>query len=64
MKPSLSLRVLNAYINDCKQIDHCFGLLHDVLLNSLYYIDVLDVRDSISGVAETFHVIPEALIKL
>jgi hypothetical protein len=73
-EPSPSLRGLNAYVNDCKQIGHCLGLLHCDLLNSLDVthpimkdiddFDVLDVRDNIPGIAETFHVISEASIML
>jgi hypothetical protein len=49
-------------------------LLHDDLLHSLNVTDfiaegvddlnVLDVRDSIPGIAEMFYVVPEALIIL
>jgi hypothetical protein len=71
---SLGLRGLNAYVSDCKQIEHYFGLSHGDLLNSLDIthlvvkdiddLDVLDVQDSAPGIAEMFHVVPEALIML
>jgi hypothetical protein len=70
-KPSPGLRSLNAYISDYKQIGHHSELLHGDLLHSLHIsdsvtkniddLDVLNVRD---GIAEMFHIIPEALIML
>jgi hypothetical protein len=73
-KLSLDLGSLNAYVNNYKQIGHHFGLLHGDLLHSLDVTDsvtegidnlnVLDVRDSIPGLTETFHIVPEALIML
>jgi hypothetical protein len=51
-----------------------FWLLHGYLLYSLDIadpvmegvddLDVLDVRDSVPGIAEIFHVVPEAFIML
>jgi hypothetical protein len=71
---SLSLRGLNAYIDNCEQISHRFGLLHGDLLNifdiahpvtkGIDDLDVLDVWESILGVAKIFHVVSEALIML
>jgi hypothetical protein len=63
---------LYAYIGNCKQIGYRLGLLYGDLLHSLDItdpitkgiddLDVLDVRDSISGIAETFHVVLETFI--
>jgi hypothetical protein len=49
-----------------------FGLLYDNLLDNLditdpimkgiYDLNVLNVRDSVPDIAETFHIIPKALI--
>jgi hypothetical protein len=71
-EPSLSLGGLNAYISDYKQISHCLGLLHGDFLDSLDIanpimkaiddFDVLDVRDSVLGIAEMFHIVSEAFI--
>jgi hypothetical protein len=64
---------LYAHVGDYEQIDHCLGLLHGDLLHSLDVdpitegiddLDVLDVRDSVPGIIETFHVVPETLIIL
>ncbi len=65
---------LYAHISDCEQISHRLGLFHGDLLHSLDIadpvvegiddLDVLDVRDSVPGVAEIFHVVPETLIML
>jgi hypothetical protein len=73
-KSSPGFRSSNAYISDCEQIGHSFGLLHGNLLHSLDVanfvtknidnLDVLDIRDSVTGVAEIFHVVPETLIML
>jgi hypothetical protein len=73
-KSSSGLRSLNAYVSNCKQIDHCSGLLHCDLLNSLNVVDsitesiddldVLDIRDGVLGIVEMFHVVPETLIIL
>jgi hypothetical protein len=71
---SSGLGGLNAYIGDCEQISHHFGLLHSDLLNcfeitnpvagGIDTLDVLDVQDDVSGVAEMFHVVLETLIML
>jgi hypothetical protein len=55
-------------------LGHYLRLLHGYLIHSLDITDpvvkgvddlnVLDVRDSITGIAEAFHVIPKALIRL
>jgi hypothetical protein len=65
---------LYAYISDCEEIGHYLGLLHGDLLHSLDIanpvvggiddLDVLDVRDSVSGIVEIFHIVSEALIML
>jgi hypothetical protein len=65
---------LYAYIGDCEQIGHHLRLFHDDLLHSLDItdpvtegvddLDVLNIRDIISGVAETFDVVPKTLIML
>jgi hypothetical protein len=71
---SPGLESLNACVSDREQIGHCLGLLHGDLLHRLDVddsiaediddLDVLDIRDSIPGVIEMFHVVPEALIML
>jgi hypothetical protein len=71
---SSGLGGLNAYFSDCKQIGHCFWLLRDNFLNSLDIthpvvkgiddLDILDVWDSVLGVAEMFYVVSEAFIML
>jgi hypothetical protein len=53
---------------------HCFGLLHrylfhrfeivDAITEGVNNLDVLDVRDAISGIAKTLDVITETLIML
>jgi hypothetical protein len=73
-KLSLGLRSLNAYVSDYEQISHYFWLLHGYFLHSLDItdsvmegiddFDVLDVRDSLPGIVETFKVVLEALIML
>jgi hypothetical protein len=73
-KSSLGFGSLNACVSDCEQIDHHLGLLQGNLLHILDVADsvvegiddlnVLDIRDSVSGIAEIFHVVPEALIML
>jgi hypothetical protein len=73
-KSSLGLRSLNAHVSDCEQISHRLRLPHGNLLHSLDMVDpitediddldVLNARDSIPGIIETFHVVPEALIML
>jgi hypothetical protein len=70
----LGLRGLDAYVSNCEQIGHCLGLLHCNLLNNLDVshpvakgiddLDVLDIRDSVPGVTEMFHIVPEAFIML
>ncbi len=67
-------RILNAGVSGREQISHRLGVLHGDLLHSLDVadsivegiddLDVLDVWDSIPGIAEMFHVVPEALIML
>jgi hypothetical protein len=74
MKSSPGFTSLNAYINDCEQIGHRSGLLHGNLLHSIDVadsvmesiddLDVLDIPNGVPGIAETFHVVPEALIML
>jgi hypothetical protein len=73
-KSSMGFGSHNAYISDCRQIGHCSELLHDNLLHSLDIadsvmegigdLDVLDLWNDIPCVAETFHVVLEALIML
>jgi hypothetical protein len=73
-EPSPSLKGIDAYVSDCKQIGHCFRLLHGDLLNSLDVthpttkgiddLDVLDLWDSVPSIVEIFHIVPEALIML
>jgi hypothetical protein len=65
---------LYAYISDRKQISHRFKLLHgylfhsfdiaDVIVEDVNNLDVLDVWDVISGIAETLDIIAETLIML
>jgi hypothetical protein len=67
-------RSLNACVSYCEQISHRLGLLHDDLPHGLDVadsitegvddLDVLDVWDSVPGVAEIFHVVLKALIML
>jgi hypothetical protein len=73
-EPSSGLGGLNAYIGNYEKINYRLGLLHGNLLNSFDIshlivkgiddLNVLYVRDSIPGVPEIFHVVPEALIML
>jgi hypothetical protein len=73
-KSSSGFGSLYAYIGDRKQISHHFGLLHDYLFHSFDIadaimegvndLDVLDVRDAISSIAEMLDIIVEALITL
>jgi hypothetical protein len=73
-KSSPGFRSLNAYIGDYEQIDHYSGLPYGDLLHNLDVADfitegiddlnVLDIRDDVPGVVETFHVVLEALIML
>jgi hypothetical protein len=70
----LGFRGLYAHVGDYEQISHHFGLLHGDLLHSLDVadpiaegiddLDVLDLWDSVAGIAEMFHVVSEALIML
>jgi hypothetical protein len=67
-------RGLYAYISDYEKIRHSFVLFHGDLLHSLDVtdpivkgiddLDVLHVRDSVSGIVEMFHVIPQSFIML
>jgi hypothetical protein len=71
---SPGLGCLDACVLNCEQIDHHLGFLHGDLLHGLDVadsiaegvddLDVMDVRDSVPGVAEMFHIVPEALIML
>jgi hypothetical protein len=71
---SLGLGSLYAYVCDCEQIGHSLGLLHGNLLHGLEIadpvmkgiddLDVLDIRDSVPSIAETFDIVPETLIML
>jgi hypothetical protein len=73
-KPSPGFGRLYAYIGDSEQISHCFRLLHGYLFHSFDIadaitegvndLDVLDVRDAISSIAEMLYIIVEALITL
>jgi hypothetical protein len=73
-KSSPGFGSLNAYVNECEQIGHHSGLLRGDLLHSLDVadsvtegindLDVLNIRDSVPSVVETFHMVPEALIML
>jgi hypothetical protein len=71
---SLGLGGVNAYVSDYEQINHCFWLLHgyllrgldiaDLIMEAIDDFDVLDVHDNAPGIAETFYVVPKALIIL
>jgi hypothetical protein len=71
---SPGLGCLNACVYDCEQINHHLGFLHSDLLcgldvtnfivESVDDLNVSDVRDSVPGVVEMFHKVPEALIML
>jgi hypothetical protein len=73
-KSSPCFKSLNARVSGYEQIGHHLGLLHGNLLNSLDVTDsvaegvddlnVLDILDSVLGVAEMFHVVPKILIML
>jgi hypothetical protein len=73
-EPGSGLRDLNANVCYCQQIGHRFRLLRGNLLDSLNIVDpitegtneldVLDVLDSVPGIAKIFHIIPKALIGL
>jgi hypothetical protein len=66
---SSSFRSLYAYIGDRERISHYFGLLHgylfhrfniaDAVTEGINDLDVLDVRDAISGIAETLDIITD-----
>jgi hypothetical protein len=68
------LRSLYTYIGDWEQIGYHLQLLLDNLLNNfdvtdpvmegINDLDVLDIRDSVPGIAEIFHVVPETLSML
>jgi hypothetical protein len=70
-KSSPDFGSLNAYICDYEQINHCSGLLHGDLLHSLDVadsvvesiddLDILNIRDGVSGIAEMFHVVLEVV---
>jgi hypothetical protein len=70
-KFSPGFRSLYAYIGNREQISHRFGLLHgylflgfniiDTITEGINNLDVLDVRDSISGIAEILDIIIETL---
>jgi hypothetical protein len=74
LKSSPSFGSLYAYISDREQISHHFRILHGYLFHSFNIVDaitegindldVLDVRDVISGIAETLGIITETLIML
>jgi hypothetical protein len=69
-----NFRSLNACVSYCEQISHRLGLLHgdlphgldvaDSIAEGVDDLEVIDVWDSVSGVAEMFHVVPKALIML
>jgi hypothetical protein len=71
-KSSPDFGSLYAYIGDHEQISHHFGLLHGYLFHSFDIVDaitegvndldVLDMRDSISGIAKILDIIMETLI--
>jgi hypothetical protein len=71
---SPDFRSFYAYIGNHEQISHHFGLLHcylfhsfeiaDAITEGVNNLDVLDVRDAISGIAETLDIITKTLIML
>jgi hypothetical protein len=73
-KSSPGFRSFYAYTGNHEQIGHRFGLLHrylfhgfeiaDAISDGVNNINVLDVRDTISSVAETLDIITETLIVL
>jgi hypothetical protein len=73
-KLSPGFKSLNACVSDREQIDHHFMLLHGNLLHNLDVsdsvvkcvddLDILDIWDSVPGIAEMIHVVPKALIML
>jgi hypothetical protein len=73
-KLSLGFGSFYAYIGNREQISHRFGLLHcylfhsfeiaDAITEGINNLDVLDVWDAISGIAEMLDIIMETLIML
>jgi hypothetical protein len=73
-KSSPGFRSLNACVSDCEKVGHRLGLFYEDLLHNLDItdsiiegvddLDVLDIRDSVPSIAETFHVVLKALIML
>jgi hypothetical protein len=73
-KLSPGFRSFYAYISNCEQIGHCFELLHrylfhglgiaDAISEGVNNVDVLDVRDAVSGIAETLDIITGTLVVL
>jgi hypothetical protein len=73
-KSSSGFESINACVRDCELIGHHLGFLHGDLLRGLNVVDsimegvddlnVLDIRDNVPSIAETFHVVSEALIML
>jgi hypothetical protein len=71
---SLGFGSLYTYVSKREQIDHHFGLFHcylfhsfeiaDAILEYVNNLDVLDVQDVVSGIAETLDVITKTLIML
>jgi hypothetical protein len=71
---SSAFESLYAHVSDCEQFGHRLGLFHGDLIHSLDIvdpvtksidgIDVLDIRDSVPSVAETFHVVLKIFIVL
>jgi hypothetical protein len=63
-----------AYIGNREQISHRFGLLHrylfhgfeiaDTISEGVNNLDVLDVRDTVSGIAKMLDIITETLVML
>jgi hypothetical protein len=73
-KLSPGFRSLYAYIGDREQISHRCVLLHgylfhnfdiaDTIMEGINDLDVLDVRDAVSGIVEMLDIIAETLIML
>jgi hypothetical protein len=73
-KSSPGFKSFYAYIGNREQIGHRFGLLHrylfhvfeiaDAISEGVNNLDVLDVHDVVSGIAETLNIITETLIVL
>jgi hypothetical protein len=67
---SLGIGSFYAYIGNREQIGHHFGLLHrylfhgfeiaDTILEGVNNLDVLDVRDAVSSIVETFDIITDS----